>query len=124
MIIITDYVKASGQGVHMFSERGASTIQNYNCFSRNQKSARPPWKRPKRTTNLNPERMSKGITREDFRDMEVAAATAGLDSDGEVEMIKADTVQTEQDAGTPEEGGAPVRKTVKVNNFLKGANPA
>lgn len=86
MIITTDFVKKSGQGVHMFSGRGVSTIQNYNCYSTNQQDARPPWKKPKRRTKLNPERMTLGASREDFARMEQLAATEGLDTGPEEDL--------------------------------------
>jgi len=44
------------------------------CFSNNRQDALPPWKKPKLNTELCPERMHKGISREDYTNMEVANA--------------------------------------------------
>ena len=68
----------------MFSRRGISTIQSHMCFSQNQYDAPPVGKLPKNKTPINPERMTRGISRGDFQRLQMADEKGGYDdSDGE-----------------------------------------
>ena len=69
----------------MFSRRGISTIQSYMCYSVNKHNAQPPWMKPPKTTDVNPERMNRGITREEYRQLENANADNGSDSSEDFE---------------------------------------
>ena len=88
MIITTEHCVNSGQGVPVFSNYGARTVQEHRCYKNCDKNERPPWLKPKRSTEVNADRMCKGISREGWKNQEVANATAGLtDSDSEVEEV-------------------------------------
>ncbi len=81
MIIETDYSHKSGLGTAMFSRRGISTIQNYMCFSIKSDQPIEPGMPIKKKTECNPERLTRGITRDDFKRLQIADAREGLDDE-------------------------------------------
>ena len=53
----------------MHSRCGVATVQRHMCFSKNKGSDSKPWEKQKPGTELNPERMTRGITREEFKEL-------------------------------------------------------
>lgn len=62
--------------------------------------------------------MTKGITREEYRKMEAANATAGLESDYDIDQDTAiSALEIVQDSFSPS-------KNIKINQLLLKSNPA
>ena len=54
----------------MFSRRGGSTIQQYKCFSKDRLNAPPAGSKVRRKQECNPERLTRGIPRDEFRKLQ------------------------------------------------------
>ena len=90
----------------MFSRRGISTIQSHMCFSQNQYDAGPVGVLPKNKTPINPERMTRGISRGDFKRLQMADEKNGYDdSDGEGTGPEMDAVVVQSPKSGKQRGG-------------------
>ena len=56
----------------MFSRRGGSTIQQYKCFSKDRLNAPPAGSKKIRKQEYNPERLTRGIPRDEFKKLQEA----------------------------------------------------
>lgn len=92
----------------MFSRPGIDTIQQHMCFSLSKGNRIPDGIPQKPESYLNPERMSRGITREDFKKLQLAA-----DGEGDESAIEDDIALLEAQAARATAGKDQVKFSVK-----------
>lgn len=105
----------------MFSRRGISTIQSHMCFSQNQYDAPPVGVLPKNKTPINPERMTRGISRDDFKRLQMADEKGYDDSDGEGVGPDMDAVVVQSPKGKQKGGEADASTAANSLNSVVGA---
>lgn len=69
----------------MHSRCGVATVQRHMCFSKNQGKDCKPWEKQKPGTDLNPERMTRGITREEFKELKQEDADPADEDESDID---------------------------------------
>ena len=78
----------------MQSRAGKATVQQHMCFSRHKEADGRPWEhKPQTTAEIHPDRLTRGITREEYKSLKQQddqEAEGSSDDDGVEEGVATD----------------------------------